>query len=50
MTPRLDERTRDAQSSRRGWAIRIAWFIGLWLAGVAVVGTVAWLLRLWIVP
>lgn len=28
---------------------RLAWFVGLWLAGVAVVGTVALLIRLWIV-
>lgn len=27
---------------------RLAWFAGLWLAGLAAVGTVAWLLRLWI--
>src|SRR5690606_30562330 len=27
---------------------RLAWFVFLWLAGLAVVGAVAWLLRLWI--
>jgi hypothetical protein len=27
---------------------RIAWFVGLWAAGVAAVGTVAYLLRWWI--
>ncbi|HEY9553997.1 DUF2474 family protein [Allosphingosinicella sp.] len=27
---------------------RLAWFIGLWTASVAVIGTVAWFLRLWI--
>ncbi len=27
---------------------RLAWFVFLWIAGLAVVGTVAWLLRLWI--
>ena len=27
---------------------RLAWFVGLWLAGVATVGAVAWVLRLWI--
>jgi hypothetical protein len=27
---------------------RLAWFVGLWAAGVAVVGAVAYLLRLWI--
>ncbi|WP_257169556.1 DUF2474 family protein [Bradyrhizobium sp. SRS-191] len=28
-------------------ARRLAWFVALWLAGVATVGTVAFLLRLW---
>ena len=27
---------------------RLAWFFGLWAAGVATFGTVAYLLRLWI--
>ncbi|HET9427337.1 MAG TPA: DUF2474 domain-containing protein [Allosphingosinicella sp.] len=27
---------------------QIAWFVGLWLAGIVTVGSVAWLLRLWI--
>ncbi|MGZ8998974.1 MAG: DUF2474 domain-containing protein [Allosphingosinicella sp.] len=27
---------------------RLAWFIALWAAGVAVVGAIAWLLRLWV--
>ena len=27
---------------------RLAWFVGLWAASVAVLGAVAWLLRLWI--
>ncbi|HEY0447457.1 MAG TPA: DUF2474 family protein [Allosphingosinicella sp.] len=30
-------------------ARRLAWFVGLWAAGVATVGAVAFLLRLWIV-
>jgi hypothetical protein len=29
-------------------ARQLAWFVGLWAAGVAAVGAVAWLLRLWI--
>jgi hypothetical protein len=29
--------------------VRLAWFVGLWLAGVAVVGAVAWIIRLWLV-
>nr|WP_085964430.1 DUF2474 family protein [Bradyrhizobium sp. ORS 375] len=28
-------------------AKRLAWFVALWLAGVAMVGSVAFLLRLW---
>ncbi|PWG01861.1 DUF2474 family protein [Sphingosinicella humi] len=30
------------------WWKRLAWFVGLWAAGVAVVGAVAYGLRLWI--
>jgi hypothetical protein len=29
---------------------RLAWFVGLWAAGVAAVGGVALLLRWWIAP
>jgi len=32
----------------RSWLRRIAWFIGLWLAGVTVVGALALLIRLWL--
>lgn len=27
---------------------RLLWFVGLWAAGVAVVGAVAYILKLWI--
>lgn len=27
---------------------RLAWFVGLWLASVAVIGTVAFVIKLWI--
>lgn len=27
---------------------RLAWFVGLWATSVAVIGVVAWFLRLWI--
>jgi hypothetical protein len=27
---------------------RLLWFAGLWVAGVAAVGSVAWLIRLWL--
>jgi hypothetical protein len=29
-------------------ARQLAWFVGLWVAGVAAVGSVAWLLRWWL--
>jgi hypothetical protein len=28
---------------------KFAWFVGIWLASVACIGTVAFLIRLWIV-
>jgi hypothetical protein len=30
-------------------ARRLAWFVGLWAAGVATVGAVAYLIRFWLV-
>jgi hypothetical protein len=30
-------------------ARRLAWFVGLWAAGVATVGSVAYLIRFWLV-
>ncbi|HEV2567568.1 DUF2474 domain-containing protein [Sphingomonas sp.] len=32
----------------RLWLKRIGWFLALWAAGVLAVGSVAYLLRLWI--
>lgn len=32
------------------WLRRLAWFVGLWLAGVATVGVVALMLRTWLAP
>lgn len=29
---------------------RLLWFVGLWAAGVATVGTVAFIIRLWLAP
>ncbi len=44
--PAHDNMSTDAPAP--AWK-RLAWFVGLWLAGVTVVGTVAWFIRLWIV-
>ena len=30
------------------WWLRLAWFVGLWAAGVATVGAVAYALRWWL--
>lgn len=38
----------EASPARRGsWPVRLAWFVGLWLAGV--IGAVAWIIRFWLV-
>lgn len=29
---------------------KLVWFVGLWMAGVAAVGTVSLILRLWLKP
>lgn len=44
------ERIHRQEPSPAGgsWKARIAWFIGLWLAGVAGVSLVAYGLRLWL--
>lgn len=40
----------DPKPTRRGaWPARVAWFVGLWLAGIATIGAVAWVLRFWLV-
>jgi len=36
------------QGRRVGWPKRLAWFALLYLAGLAAVGVVAWLLRAWL--
>lgn len=36
-------------SDRALWLKRTGWFVGLWLAGVLLVGSVAWLLRWWLI-
>lgn len=39
---------QDPSGSLKGFLRRLGWFVLLWLGGVAVVGTVALILRLWI--
>lgn len=36
-------------AGRTSWPMRVAWFVGLWLAGIAVIGAVAWIIRFWLV-
>ena len=31
------------------WWKRLGWFVGLWAAGVLVVGSVAYLIRSWLI-
>jgi hypothetical protein len=33
----------------RAWGVRVAWFIGIWLASIASLGAVAWIIRFWLV-
>lgn len=44
--PRRDEPPRPG--AKGGTFRRLGWFVLLWLAGVATVGTVAFILRIWI--
>lgn len=47
---RFSEKIMLKQREREGrLAIRLAWFVGLWLAGVLVTAAVAYGLRLWLV-
>ena len=38
-----------AHAPPRPLAVRLLWFVGLWAASVAVVGAVAYGIRIWIV-
>ncbi|MXO67401.1 DUF2474 family protein [Altererythrobacter marinus] len=42
----MDEPGREAE--RRPLWQRLAWLAAIWIASVAVLGAVAWVLRLWI--
>jgi hypothetical protein len=37
----------SADAPRPLWR-RLAWFVAIWAASVAALGTIAWFLRLWI--
>lgn len=39
---------KSTRDKTLNWGARAAWFVGLWLAGVAVVFTVAYAIRLMI--
>lgn len=39
---------KSTHEKTRNWVARVVWFVGLWLAGVAVVFTVAYAIRLMI--
>lgn len=43
-----DTTRSEANSQNQSWTSRIAWFVGLWLAGVATVAAISYGIRLWI--
>lgn len=45
----MEQEHRDAETQRPLWK-RLAWMAGIWLASVTALGTVAWVIRLWIAP
>lgn len=45
---RQDITDADPATRKPSWLSRAAWFIGLWLAGVATVSAVSYGIRLWI--
>ncbi len=47
--PAAQDRDDRTPARGSGWALRIAWFVGLWLASVALLGAVAWIIRVWLV-
>ena len=40
----------DTRPNRRAWTSRLLWFVGLYVAGVAVVGVVAYGLKAMLIP
>jgi hypothetical protein len=44
------ERPEDIEADRKPLWQRLGWLVLIWGASVAVLGAVAWLLRLWIAP
>ena len=49
MPTELPNRRVEPAQERPFWR-QVLWFVALWAAGVGVVGTVAYLIRLWIAP
>ena len=43
--PRAGAGGPAADSGSTRWGRRLAWLVGLWVAGVAVLGLAAWLLK-----
>jgi hypothetical protein len=49
MAGRAPQHQTGERHPRRMWSIRVAWFIGIWLASIATLGVVAWIIRFWLV-
>ncbi|MFN3546330.1 MAG: DUF2474 family protein [Mesorhizobium sp.] len=47
--PFLPGASNGSRVRRDSWLTRVAWFIALWLASIAALGAVAWLIRFWLV-
>jgi hypothetical protein len=43
-----DRQHRDESEKQPGLFSRLGWFIGLWVASVAVLGVIAYTIRFWL--